>query len=338
MALGKINIVAGNPGVSKSTLLISLAAAVTTGGKLPDGTRAPLGSVILITCEDDAGDTIRPRLEAAGADLSRVYLLDWIVNDGQQQHFDIGAHRDGLEEMVKAIGDVALIVIDPITAYCGGADSHKTADVRQALAPLQDLAASTSAAVVAISHLNKNGSEASAMARVIGSGAFVAVARSAWLVAEDPSDDDRRRRVLTPLKNNLGDDRTGFAFSVEAVTLPSGIATSRVVFEREPVAVTADDLLRCQAKSPEDRGAEADAVEFLADMLRDGPRRSKEVEKEARAAGHSLRTLDRARHTLGVKAKRIEGIWKMSLPESKDAKDAKDARHFGTADLSSLAA
>jgi hypothetical protein len=328
LARGKINLIAGNPGVSKSTLSIAIAAAVTTGGKLPDRTHAPLGSVIFITCEDDAADTIVPRLQAAGADMLGVYVLDWIVSkDGVQQHFDIGAHRD--EEMIASVGDVVLIVIDPITAYCGSADSHKTADVRQALAPLQEMASSTGVCVVAISHLNKNGGEANAMSRVVGSGAFVAVARSAWLVAEDPADDDRRRRILTPLKNNIGDDKTGFAFSVEGVTLPSGIATSRVVFESDPVRVSADDLLQSQNQNPEDRGAEAEAVEFLADMLKDGPRPSKTVEKEGRAAGHSTRTLDRARRTLGVKAKKINGIWQMVLPESKDAKNAKNLGQGG---------
>ena len=135
--------------------------------------------------------------------------------------------------------------------------------------------------------------------------------------------------LLTPLKNNIGDDQTGFAFSVEGVTLPSGIATSRVVFERDPVRVSADDLLQSQKQTPEDRGAEAEAVEFLADMLKDGPRPSKTVEKEGRAAGHSTRTLDRARRTLGVKAKKINGIWQMVLPESKDAKNAKNLGQGG---------
>jgi putative DNA primase/helicase len=319
MGRGKINMLVGNPGVSKSTFSIALAAAVTIGGKLPDGTMAPKGSVIFVTCEDDAADTIVPRLKAAGADLDRVHILDWVLDpkdSARRQHFDVGVHREALQELIAAIGDVVLIIIDPITAYCGLADSHKTADVRQALAPLQEVAASTNVAILAISHLNKNSGEGTALNRVVGSGAFVAVARSAWLIAEDPSDESRRRRILTPLKNNLGDDRTGFAFTVEGVELDGGIKSSRVLFEAQPVTVSAEELLSRQAETAEDRGVRSEAEEFLRELLATGPLMTKTVEQKAREAGISSISLKRARARLGVKAKKSEGTgaWVLSLP------------------------
>lgn len=198
-ACGKFNIIAGRPGLGKSQLALAMVATVTVGGTWPDGTRALRGSAIIIGCEDDVADTMRPRLEVLGADLRRVHVVDWIVDDGKRCHFDVGAHCERLRRVIDEIGDVRVILIDPITAYLGGTDTHKTADVRQALAPLQQLAAETGAAVVAISHLNKSG-DGSAINRVTGSGAFVAVARSAWLVAQDPADESGYRRILTPLK------------------------------------------------------------------------------------------------------------------------------------------
>ena len=160
-ALGKLSLIAGQPGLGKSQLTLTMVAAVTTGGRWPDGTFAPLGSAILVSCEDDAADTIRPRLEVAGADARRVDLFDWALTPGEpaesvRRHFDVARDVPALADLIRRRGDVRLIVIDPVTAYMGTADSHKTADVRGALAPLQTLAAESGAAVVLVSHPNKS--------------------------------------------------------------------------------------------------------------------------------------------------------------------------------------
>ena len=153
----------------------------------------------------------------------------------------------------------ALVVHYPITAHLGRTDSHVTAEVRAALAPLQTLAAETLAAVILISHLNKGGSgDGSAMNRVTGSGAFIAVCRSAWLIAGDPNDAEKRRRILAPIKNNLGDDKTGFAYTIEGVTLPNGIGTSRVVFD--PIRVHVLPMSCCNSLRPRQRKQRAPAT------------------------------------------------------------------------------
>lgn len=323
-ALGKLAIVAGEPGVGKSQLSCAFASAVTSGGLWPDGTSAPLGSVLFVCCEDDAGDTIRPRLEAAGADLRRVHLYDWTVDQaGERRHFDVGQHVDALAALVRSIGDVHLIVIDPVSAYMGHADSHVVADVRQALTPMQAMAAELGPAVVLVSHLNKGSTAGGAMARVSGSGAFVAVARSAWLVGTDPQDDTKRRRVLLPLKNNLGDDRTGFAYRVESWRA-GDIATSRVAWDSDAVTIDADDLLqRSASRGDEDAGgALADAEMFLRTELADGPKPSSWVDKAARDAGIATASLRRARKRLGVRSRKDGGgRWHIELPPSSRAQD-----------------
>ena len=318
LACGKLSIFAGEPGVGKSQLTCMMAAAVTNGRKWPDGTKAPRGSVIIICCEDDAADTLKPRLMAADANCEKVILCDWIKKDGVRYHFDIGQHIAQLSDLVRKEGDVRLIIIDPISAYMGRADSHVVAEVRQSLSPIQAMAAELGPAVIMISHLNKGGNgSGNAMSRVSGSGAYVAVSRAAYLVVKDPDDETETRRIMSPLKNNLGNDRTGYAYRLESWQ-DGDIITSRVVFEPDPVTRQADELLQRSSGGAEDGSALAEACDFLRQELEGGPKPSKQVEASARDAGVSGAALKRARKELGVKARKDgEGRWHLELPNSK---------------------
>lgn len=312
--LGKITQIAGDPKLGKSQITCTLAAALSTGGSFPGGTSAPRGSVIFVTCEDDPEDTIGPRLDAAGADSRKIYLLDWTLRQhggkAKRQHFDIGQDAEALEAMIKDIGDVRAVIIDPISAYMGKADSYKTADVRGALVPMQTLAYRHSVAVILVSHLNKNTNGQNAKARVAGAG-FVAVSRSNWLVAEDPADETRQRRFLCPLGTNIAKGDTGFAFSIEGVDLGKGIKTSRVVFEDRELPLNADDLLACRQDVP---SALDRAEEFLSAELRDGPKPIKALETAAHAAGISKASLQRAKDQMGAKSKKGSAGWEWYLP------------------------
>jgi hypothetical protein len=323
IALGKLNLIAGQPGLGKSQVTALLAAVVSTGGKWPDGSAAPLGNVVFVCCEDDAADTIVPRLDAAGADRSRIHLLDWVLLPGkdrepQQCLFDLGRDIEALRALANAIGDVKLIVIDPISAYLGRLDSHNNSDVRSALAPLQNLAAEIGAAVVLVSHLNKGAADGAAISRVSGSGAFVAACRSAWFVAKHPQDETRR--IFTPLKNNIGNDREGFAYAIEGVELPNGISTSKVVFDPTPIEISAEDALQTSRDDNDDAGAIGDAKSFLLQLLKDGPKAVKYIFKEAKAANVSEITLRRAKARLKIEATKSEmtGGWVWSLPAEGD--------------------
>lgn len=320
-ALGKHSSIAGNPGLGKSQLSIFLAAAVSTGGALPDGSPCPSGDVLMITMEDDIADTIRPRLEAAGADLDRISIVEGVpvkLQNGQDgvRSFDMTLDVQRLAEVADELPDLRLIVVDPISAFMGATDSHKNAEVRSALTAISKLAESRGAALISINHLNKSsGSEA--MGRVNGSGAFVAQARAVYIVTRDK--DDETVRVMSPLKNNVGDDRTAFFFKVEGVTLDNGIGTSRAAWLDRTEEMSADDALD-KRKVTDSGSATGVAQAFLIEQLSNGPRSSDEIKAAATNAGIKERTLVRARKNMGVvsekDAGKKHGGWMLSLPHS----------------------
>jgi len=323
IAQGKVSMIAGNPGLGKSQVTVGMAATVSTGGPWPvDGERCEVGNVIILSAEDDPSDTIRPRLEASGADLSRVYILDAVldgplVSGGETPRaFNLKTDIEHLGSMLKKIGGAALVIIDPVTAYLGTTDSHKNAEIRALLSPLSELAGQYGAAVVAVSHFNKNAST-EALMRVTGSLAFVAAARAAYVVARDPEHEGRR--LFLPLKNNLGNDQTGLAFTVESTQVESAIGmieTSRVVWESSAVTVTAEEAMRPQVHDDE-RSDQDDAKDFLLRLLDDGPVPSNQIERDAKGAGHSMRTVQRAKKDLGVVAEKkgMKEGWCWRLPK-----------------------
>jgi hypothetical protein len=207
---------------------------------------------------------------------------------------------------------VILVVIDPITAYLGRTDSHKTADVRAVLAPLQELASRRSIALVAISHLNKNSGGGKSINAVTGSNAFVAASRAAFLVVKDNADPNVRLFVET--KNNLASAPT-LAFRVHPTALPNGIVAPYVQFQAGTVAVTADQAIT-DANLQEDGSALAEAKEFLKIELADGPISARAITASANQAGVSVKTLRRAAKLIGVVRHKegFQGEWVWSIP------------------------
>jgi hypothetical protein len=225
--------------------------------------------------------------------------------------------------MIEEIGGAALIIIDPISAYLGGIDSHKNADIRALLAPLAELAAKHEVAIIGVSHLNKCGG-GEALTRIMGSLAFVAAARAAYLIVKDP--DDAKRRLFLPVKNNIGNDSTGLAFTIESKKLSGGIETSSVLWESDPVTVTADEAMQPQVDT-EERSALDDTKEFLANILAEGQLTSKQIRADAEGAGHSWRTIQRARKLMRIEVRKdgMKGPWMWQLPP-KNAKDPEECQ------------
>lgn len=322
IAKGKVSMIVGNPGLGKSQVCASLTSVVSNGGQWPvDRAQAQRGSVVILSAEDDPEDTIRPRLEAAGADLSKIFILDAIRTETPEgadgkRGFDLTLDIARLGAMLHQLGDASLVIIDPVTAYLGDADSHKNAEVRALLAPLAEMAANQQVAVIAVSHLTK-AAGMDALLRVQGSIGFAAAARAVWGVAKDK--DNPSRRLFMPLKNNLGTDTNGFAYSVEGITLPeSDIETSHVMWESQIITQTADEIFGQPDQTHDERRSLNDAKDFLRSLLDQGPVLKNDVQRDADGAGHSMATIRRAQQELGIEAFKdgFKGPWKWRLKPS----------------------
>jgi predicted ATP-dependent serine protease len=269
LALGKHISIAGEPGTGKSQLLIAIVATLTTGGNWPCGEgRAPIGNAIILSAEDGAADTIVPRLLAAGADLNRVHVVSAVRNaDGSRRTLNLQNDLDLLERKIGEIGDVALVGIDPVSSYLGKTDSHKNSEVRGVLEPLSEMAERTRVAVLSVTHFAKAGAKntTKALHRFIGSIAFTGAPRAAFVVIEDA--EHNGRRLFLHAKNNLARAPQGLAFRLEQCTVGEDIVASRIWWDTEPVAITADEALAADAAGTETRTAKAEAMELLEAAL-----------------------------------------------------------------------
>jgi putative DNA primase/helicase len=330
LARGKHTCIAGEPGTGKSQLTIAIIAAVTTASAWPCGEgRAPLGTVILLSAEDGAADTIIPRLLAAGADLGRVQIVPAVyVDDKRRRAVNLQSDLKLLEQKIAAIGDVALIVIDPVSSYLGKIDSHKNAEVRGVLEPIGEMAERTRVAILSVTHFSKTGANTTSKAlhRFIGSIAFTGAPRAAFAVIEDTEHEGRR--LFLPVKNNLARMPRGLAFRLEQrlVGPADSIVASCVSWDSEPVSITANEALAADTAGAGTRTGKAEAVELLEAALANGPIAAAEVNRMAREHGLTAKAVRSARDALKVEIKRdgfgpgSKSLW--SLPKHIDAQSA----------------
>jgi putative DNA primase/helicase len=313
LAEGKLQILAGPPGVGKTTVAGSLAATVSVGGHWPDGSRCESGNVLIWSGEDGVTDTLLPRLLAAGADPSRVYFVTGSRVDGEDLPFDPARDMAQLAAEAQAIGNVRLLIVDPVVSAVAG-DSHKNTEVRRALQPLVDLGASLGCAVLGISHFSKGSGGRDPIERVTGSIAFSAVARTVLVASKAKTEDGHDCRLLARAKSNLGPDDGAFEYTLEQRAVPghTDIDASVVTWGAE-VAGTARELL-AEPEPDEDNSARGAAEAFLRDLLKDGPVPKTVVEAEAKAAGHSWSTVRRASDRMGViKSKGVDRwYWRLA--------------------------
>jgi len=314
---GTVTVLDGDPGLGKSTLLLDLAARVSRGLSMPDGSRggAPAG-VVILSAEDDPARVIRPRLELAGADLERVALVSILTGDGAEREPTIDA--PDLKRVEAAVREVSarLLVVDPLVAFLPeDVNALRDQDVRRALRLLKALAERTGCAVVVLRHWRKSES-VTALYRGGGSIGIIAAARCGLVVARDPSDPTNVRRVLAVAKSNLAAIQPSRVFRLVA---DQGAAHPRVVWDGTST-VTADALAIAGA-APEERGALDEAKAYLRDALRDGEVPAKGLQGEAPC---SRRTLFSAKAALGVIATRRDDRWWWSLPDDNAAQGTQE--------------
>ena len=295
--LGKLTILHGDPGKGKTMAMLHIIGALTTGRDLfsPSGgpqVREPV-NVIYQTAEDGLADTIKPRLLEAGADCSRVFVID----DSEK------ALNMSDERLEMAIADTGakLVVLDPLQAFLGAkVDMHRANEVRPKLKQLSDIAADHKCAMVLVGHLNKM-TGVSADYRGLGSMDFMAAARSVILCAK--SKDDPDVRVLVPTKSSLIYEHSSIAFRLSKESGFEWIGECDV---------TADELLSSTMNKGYKRN---DAMEFLMDQLSEQMIPSTDLYYRAEQCGISQKTLRNAMKELGVQAVKDGNKWYVGLPD-----------------------
>jgi hypothetical protein len=305
-ARGKPTLLAGEPGLGKTTTLLELAACITIGGLLPDGARAPLGNVLILPAEDDLADTIRPKIEAMGGDASRVYVFEGICEpDGSRNAVSLVRDMQLLEQAVSQVQPL-LVGVDPITAYLGHVDTHRDAEVRAALGPGIDMAERWRFSFAIVGHLNKDAQRA-ALHRPGGSIAFVAASRVVLALVADPQ--DKARRLLVPLKSNICHAAPILACRVDGHRL-----------DWEPSPVTNVDVESLFRSSVHDREDPTDAERLIVELLstKEWPLDAKVALEAGRANGIPDRTLRSTAKRMGVAIRRIgygkQGRWLWHIP------------------------
>lgn len=299
--LGKVTVLAGDPGVGKSAMMLDIMSTISRGGAFPDGQRAAVGNSVIASAEDGLGDTLRPRLEAAQANLNKVYALRFIVNDENRvEPLSLVDHLTELDQMIKKTS-AQLVVIDPFNAYLPSAkvNTYKDQDIRGVMGVLTELAQNNLCSIVLIMHLNKK-EEISTLYRIGGSIGIIAAARSALIVILDEA--DKTKRIVASIKTNLSLPSQPYAYQIEK---PEG-SDIRI---RWLGPVDFDPSTKQSFKGKRDESAE-----FLQQVLEDSQMPVDEVFKEAKKAGISTSTLRRAKETLGVHSKKIGNIWYWELP------------------------
>ncbi len=333
LAAGKMHVLGGAPGTGKTTISMALAATVTTGGRWPDGTRSPAGNVVIWSGEDDPADTLIPRLTLSVADLARVYFIADVKDGNERRSFDPARDMEPLRRKLVEIGDVRLLIVDPIVSAVAG-DSHKNAEVRRSLQPLADLAKDMRCALLGITHFSKGTGGRDPVERLTGSLAFGALARIVLVAAkyQEEGEEGRTVRLFCRAKSNIGPDDGGFEYDLHQGEAYPGIFNSSVRWG-DAVEGAARELLATAEATGDDGegGTLADAKRFLSDLLADGPLRAGDVFRNADGAGYSKRSIQRAADKIGIERHKagMRGGWEWKLPPKMPTspEDAVDARH-----------
>lgn len=309
LPFGKVVTCDGDPSVGKSTLVIDLAARLTTGRPMPSETEAwvPPSDVVLMSAEDGLSDTVRPRLDAAGADTTRVHHFDGVQcydDNGQPTGIVPPAIPGDLPALEQLINDTGakFVVVDVLMAYLHGqVNSHKDQDVRRALSQLAAVAERTGACIVLLRHLTKGSAGSSALYRGGGSIGVIGLARVGLTAGHDPADDTGERRILAVAKCNVAEKAGSVAYTL--VSDPDR-GCARIEWLGGS-ALSADELV-APNQSAEERSAVDEAAEWLQSVLTDGPQQAAVLRNLAQNEGISWASLKRAKDKLGVEHKRDE--------------------------------
>jgi len=308
---GELTLIAGIQGTGKSLITTDIVSHVTNGTNWPDKSLCPIGSAIVLQAEDSLASTVRPRYDAANADVEKVTIIKGAIVKKQLVAFNLSRDLPRLIHLVEINEDVRVIIIDPLGSYVGGIDTHKENQVRNVLFPLRiQLAEKYNIAVICVVHLKKGAEDEPILSRILGSVAFTAAARAIWCVASDP--EDPSKRLFLPAKHNLTAQRgSGFElFIYTASNSEAAIRWGKESFE------LADDMMVDRGMKPAMAGEKA--AKIIREALAKGPKPASKVIELTVKEGMCKRTVMSAKKKLGIKSTKKPGKgseWMWSLPE-----------------------
>lgn len=344
---GKVTLLIGDPGVGKSLLLAHFVACLTNARTFPDpgpcddSTARPI-EVFIGAPEDSEHDVLAPRLVAAGADVSRVHVIRRVLGFLPRSHYGeqgyaadqpvksesaasplmLPAHAPVLGRLLARSPGPRVLILDPLTNFI----SHSLPQPRDCrpedvvprdnselpvavMAALNQLAMSHDTAIIVVGHLTKSRSHR-ILYRARGSLALTAGARSVLYLGTDPNVPDRR--ILTQTKSVCGPPAPPLAFRI--------VPGPRLEFEPRSTAAAGSQMSAEMLDLPTDEyAAITEACTWLIDALSEGPRRATEIMTDSRAAGHSLRTLHRAKRLLAIRSikrsQEKDWVWRATAPQ-----------------------
>lgn len=291
---GKLSVIQGDPGEGKSTLVISLVARLTNGQPMPDGYEINEAGIAIYQCAEDVmADTIKPRLQQAGADCSKVAYI--VEND-----IALTLEDGRIETAVKETG-AKLLIIDPLQAFIPpDTDMQSAIKMRMLLRNLARIADSYGCAVLLVGHMNK-GNSGKALYRGLGSIDIAAIARSIMMVSRDEAHPEIR--YLCPIKSSLAPEGKAIAFTFKegggiewkgkySINSSSLVETVTVKLSKKDKAKT-----------------------LLVQILEQGDKSAKEIYAELASAGVQSRTVEMVKKELGITTYRSGGCWYWKLPK-----------------------
>ena len=294
LARGKVHALAGRGGIGKTTLMLAISATISSGDCFP-GCVTPTdeGSILYISGEDDAGDTLMPRFMASGGEPERIIFMKGLLSI-HGQFLSIFDHHLFIEDLVNETGAV-LLVLDPVTEFCGrNIDNNSPTHVRSVLGRLQQIAESTNVAIMGITHLTKH-REGAQVDRVLGSGAWTHAPRIVWGVVEDDS------KYLGLMKSNVSPVDQVYPYRLSPAVAERVEVHHATIGKRIPGAQLSDYLDIAESE----RGRKiVNACDYIHEKLSEGPALKQDVVRKLIDSGMSKSTIKRAAREVGVKSER----------------------------------
>jgi hypothetical protein len=322
IAIGKLTLFLGIPGIGKGLATMDVASRVSMGKPFPEApNNNPPSDVLIFSSEDAAGDTLVPRLIAVGADLTRISIVETTTTPDGVKQFSLDTDLPALRAALADNPKLKLIIIDPLLNHLGKLNGNKEQDVRSALTPLGELAKEFKVAILVVTHPNKR-SDVDAIASAGGALAVVGCMRTAWRFME--SKDEEGLRYMAPLKSNLANSGMSIAYETVGETIQidgKDVEIGRIKWGSES-SITLDDLM--PGDKPSKTKKYDKCVTWMVSALEAGPVLQSKMEADYKAMGFGEGTVKKVKSDLKVKSTKTAGPWVWALPNGNQEGDSNE--------------